>query len=301
MFNGKFHYKWSFSIAMSNYRWPIEIDGLPINSMGGCFHGYVSHNQMVYPKGNSVGKSGSLPRPSLGGLPHLEVLILSLRDRWETQRPHKNIQTLSIKYLLISKISFFGVLVKVFPWVFAMFMPVLKLIGALDVIPTLVRFHGATKCRNEVPIPEVSQPTAWQPGKSQVLHADQAPGPGLQRVCTLDTLALEVRRNHLDPADHMVIMAWSIWMTWKVETSDLISKYLWGQTCQVGQWFPYPSNLLLGKPPFKMVLQWRAFPLRIPAEMCQFCDTCFEHSFHQKSHQKSLFQWEFQDPKKEVC
>ena len=27
-------------------RWPIEIDGLPINSMV-IFHGYVSHNQMV--------------------------------------------------------------------------------------------------------------------------------------------------------------------------------------------------------------------------------------------------------------
>ena len=26
--------------------WPIEIDGLPINSMV-IFHGYVSHNQMV--------------------------------------------------------------------------------------------------------------------------------------------------------------------------------------------------------------------------------------------------------------
>ena len=28
------------------YRCPIEIDGLPINSMV-IFHGYVSHNQMV--------------------------------------------------------------------------------------------------------------------------------------------------------------------------------------------------------------------------------------------------------------
>ena len=28
------------------YRWPIEIDGLAINSMV-IFHGYVSHNQMV--------------------------------------------------------------------------------------------------------------------------------------------------------------------------------------------------------------------------------------------------------------
>ena len=29
------------------FRWPIEIDGLPILKMGGSFHGYVSHNQMV--------------------------------------------------------------------------------------------------------------------------------------------------------------------------------------------------------------------------------------------------------------
>ena len=28
------------------YRWPIEIDGLPIRN-GGSFHGYVSHNQRV--------------------------------------------------------------------------------------------------------------------------------------------------------------------------------------------------------------------------------------------------------------
>ena len=28
------------------FRWPIEIDGLPINSMV-IFHSYVSHNQMV--------------------------------------------------------------------------------------------------------------------------------------------------------------------------------------------------------------------------------------------------------------
>ena len=26
----------------------IEIDGLPFLKMGGSFHGYVSHNQMVY-------------------------------------------------------------------------------------------------------------------------------------------------------------------------------------------------------------------------------------------------------------
>ena len=29
------------------FRWPIEIDGLPFLEMGGSFHGYVSHNQMV--------------------------------------------------------------------------------------------------------------------------------------------------------------------------------------------------------------------------------------------------------------
>ena len=29
------------------YRWPIEIDGLPIKN-GGSFHGYVSHNQIVF-------------------------------------------------------------------------------------------------------------------------------------------------------------------------------------------------------------------------------------------------------------
>ena len=28
-------------------KWPIEIDGLPLNSMV-IFHGYVSHNQMVF-------------------------------------------------------------------------------------------------------------------------------------------------------------------------------------------------------------------------------------------------------------
>ena len=33
------------NIAMV-FRWPIEIDGLPIKH-GGSFHGYVSHNQMV--------------------------------------------------------------------------------------------------------------------------------------------------------------------------------------------------------------------------------------------------------------
>ena len=273
---------------------------------------------MVYPKGNSVGKSWQPPkaesgRPAAPGSAH--PVPGPRRDRWDgedggwpkwvsSKKPRdltkifKHYQLNIFWYPGFLFFGIFGVLVKVFPWVFAIFMPVLKLIGVLDVVPTLVRFHGATKCR-EMPIPEVSQPTAWQPGKSQVLHAHQATGPGLQRVCTLDTLALEVRRNHLDPADHMVIMAWSIWMTWKVDTSDLISKYLWGQTCQVGQWFPYPSNLLLGKPPFKMVLQRRAFPLRIPAEICQFCDKCFEHSFHQNP-MISLFQWEFQDPKIEV-
>ena len=33
------------------YRWPIEIDGLPgLTELknGGSFHGYVSHNQIVY-------------------------------------------------------------------------------------------------------------------------------------------------------------------------------------------------------------------------------------------------------------
>ena len=29
------------------YRWPIEIDGLPMKN-GGSFHGYVTNNQMVY-------------------------------------------------------------------------------------------------------------------------------------------------------------------------------------------------------------------------------------------------------------
>jgi hypothetical protein len=46
---------WSFfdlpNLVMTNsspwYRWPIEIDSLPIKN-GGSFHGYVSHNQMVY-------------------------------------------------------------------------------------------------------------------------------------------------------------------------------------------------------------------------------------------------------------
>ena len=37
---------WLFNIAMEN-RWPIEIDGLPINSMVDLYHGYVSHKQMV--------------------------------------------------------------------------------------------------------------------------------------------------------------------------------------------------------------------------------------------------------------
>ena len=39
------------NLVMTNsspwYRWPIEIDSLPIKN-GGSFHGYVSHNQMVY-------------------------------------------------------------------------------------------------------------------------------------------------------------------------------------------------------------------------------------------------------------
>ena len=37
---------WLFNIAMVK-PWPIEIDGLPNLKMGGSFHGYVSHNQMV--------------------------------------------------------------------------------------------------------------------------------------------------------------------------------------------------------------------------------------------------------------
>jgi hypothetical protein len=36
------------NIAMENGKWPIEIDGLPINSMV-IFHGHVSHNQRVKP------------------------------------------------------------------------------------------------------------------------------------------------------------------------------------------------------------------------------------------------------------
>jgi len=35
------------SINISPWKWPIEIDGLPFLKMGGSFHGYVSHNQMV--------------------------------------------------------------------------------------------------------------------------------------------------------------------------------------------------------------------------------------------------------------
>ena len=34
-------------LSHSHGKWPIEIDGLPINSMV-IFHGYVSHNQRVY-------------------------------------------------------------------------------------------------------------------------------------------------------------------------------------------------------------------------------------------------------------
>jgi len=36
---------WLFN-SLTWYRWPIEIDGSPIDSMM-IFHGYVSHNQMV--------------------------------------------------------------------------------------------------------------------------------------------------------------------------------------------------------------------------------------------------------------
>ena len=164
---------------------------------------------MVYPKGNSVGKSWQPPkaesgRPAAPGSAH--PVPGPRRDRWDgedggwpkwvsSKKPRdltkifKHYQLNIFWYPGFLFLGIFGVLVKVFPWVFAIFMPVLKLIGVLDVVPTLVRFHGATKCR-EMPIPEVSQPTAWQPGKSQVLHAHQATGPGLQRVCTLDTLAL---------------------------------------------------------------------------------------------------------------
>ena len=35
------------NIAMVQYRWPIEIDGLAVNSMV-IFHGYVTNNQRVY-------------------------------------------------------------------------------------------------------------------------------------------------------------------------------------------------------------------------------------------------------------
>ena len=39
-----------YPLVMTNsspwYRWPIEIDGLPINSMM-IFHGYVTNSQMV--------------------------------------------------------------------------------------------------------------------------------------------------------------------------------------------------------------------------------------------------------------
>ena len=214
---------WLFN-SLPWYRWPIEIDGLPIKNMV-IFHGELLVITRWYIQREILSENpGSLPRPSLGGLPHLEVLILSLDreglagdggdggwPKWVSSKKPRDLTKIFKHYqlnifwyprFLFLRIS--GVLVKVFPWVFAIFMPVLKLIGVLDVVPTLVRFHGATKCR-EMPIPEVSQPTAWQPGKSQVLHAHQATGPGLQRVCTLDTLALEVRRNHLPQI---------IWWSW---------------------------------------------------------------------------------------
>ena len=41
----------SYHLVMTNsspwYRWPIEIGGLPINSMGGSFHGELLNNQMA--------------------------------------------------------------------------------------------------------------------------------------------------------------------------------------------------------------------------------------------------------------
>ena len=34
--------------------WPIEIDGLPFLKMGGSFHGYVSHNQVLVVPGETL-------------------------------------------------------------------------------------------------------------------------------------------------------------------------------------------------------------------------------------------------------
>ena len=47
LFINKYIYMPSGYLTWPWYRWPIEIDGLPIKN-GGSFHGYVSHNQRVY-------------------------------------------------------------------------------------------------------------------------------------------------------------------------------------------------------------------------------------------------------------
>jgi hypothetical protein len=54
----------------------IEIDGLPINSMG-MFHGYVSHNQMVKNRpGTQLVGDGFIYGTT--GLPHESLLALNL-------------------------------------------------------------------------------------------------------------------------------------------------------------------------------------------------------------------------------
>ena len=56
------------------YRWPIEIDGLAINSMV-IFHGYVSHNQRVDPENGELFSKPTIYWFNIG-LYHTEIWII---------------------------------------------------------------------------------------------------------------------------------------------------------------------------------------------------------------------------------
>ena len=238
---------WLFN-SLPWYRWPIEIDGLPIKNMV-IFHGellvitrwYIQRKFcrkiLAASQGRvwaacAPGSAHPVPGPRRagrgwgdGGWPKW---VSSKKPR-DLTKIFKHYQLNIFWYPRFLFLGISGVLVKVFPWVFAIFMPVLKLIGVLDVGPTLVRFHGG----NEVP----RNADTWGLTTNCMAAWKISSPPCASSDWTWPTTSLHLGylgaggKAEPSPADHMVIMAWSIWMTSKVDTSDLISKYLWGQTC----------------------------------------------------------------------